>query len=1074
VKTVEGHTHSPLRDVATVTGFGVAYFLAHQLAFFFPGNGEIVMAIWPAGGVGLAAFLLSPRHRWPALIAVFYVAGISADMWLGGRAFVPSVGYMTANMIESVGSALLIQHAGGERVRFERLVEVLALFASALGINAVSTTVGAGTAALFTGADFADAWVTWYVSDGLGVLVVAPLLVAWARIGEAGLTWRTARVPEALLFAGIWSWTTWHAINPDHGLALQPYMVIAMLGWPALRLPRVLVPTAIFALAVMSIAHATAPTGAEVLASGENARRLLTVQLFVGFGAITGFLMAALRGEHLAAVEEVRSAAALIDEEKQRLQALLDTASDGIHLVDAEGRLVEWSDSFIRMIGYSAEEAATLSVWDWDAGIPRERLLDEVRRLMQHPATFARRHRRKDGTVFDVDINAKGVTLGGVPYLYASARDVTASRRAEALLRASERDLASAEQLAGIGHWTWDVATRQLNCSDGMLRIWALENVAPSELAPEIVVARVHPDDVAVVQATFRDVLAGHAPLRHEYRLSLPDGSVRHILAVPGVVERDAEGHAVRLAGVVQDITERRVAEEALRSSELRWQFAAEGTGDGLWDWDIASGHIFFSARWKSMLGYAVDEIGDGLDEWSSRVHPDDLADAMRLVQAHLDGATPFYHSEHRVRCKDGTWKWILDRGVVVTRDASGGALRVIGTHRDISESKNAQHALQESEQRFRSLANMAPVLVWISDTTKACTWFNQRWLEFTGRTLEQECGDGWTAGVHPSDVARCVDVYARAFDARQPFDMEYRLRRHDGEYRWILDQGVPRVDAGDVFHGYIGSCVDITERKESEQTLVQARVAAEAASRAKGEFLANMSHEIRTPLNGVLGHVQLLEMTTLTEEQRTYLQAITQSGNNLLAIVNDILDLSKIEAGRVRLEFHDFGLRASLHTAVGMHRPRAALKGLALALEVDADVPEVLVGDELRLKQVLGNLVSNAVKFTESGGVQVRVRVLTRHEREAFLEFAVSDTGVGIAPAALDAIFEPFVQADSSITRRFGGTGLGLAISRRLVQQMGGTITVDSVEGEGSIFRVLLELPVGGAAAGPVFGGGA
>lgn len=274
-------------------------------------------------------------------------------------------------------------------------------------------------------------------------------------------------------------------------------------------------------------------------------------------------------------------------------------------------------------------------------------------------------------------------------------------------------------------------------------------------------------------------------------------------------------------------ISEIRLREELLQTSEYRWRFAVEGTGDGLWDWNIKEGTVFYSKNWKAMLGYEEGEIGTDLAEWSKRVYPEDLPAAMHAVQAHCEGNTPLYHHEHRIQCKDGTWKWIQDRGLVVARDTGGKPLRMIGRHSDITLRKLAEAKLRESENLFRMMSDSAPVLIWMSGVDKGCFYFNKIWLDFTGRTLEQESGNGWTDGVHPEDAEKCMEIYRSHFDARKPFSMEYRLRRADGEFRWLLDNGVPRFDENGNFFGYIGSCLDITERntiatnlRESERQL--------------------------------------------------------------------------------------------------------------------------------------------------------------------------------------------------------------------------------------------------------------
>jgi PAS domain S-box-containing protein len=319
-----------------------------------------------------------------------------------------------------------------------------------------------------------------------------------------------------------------------------------------------------------------------------------------------------------------------------------------------------------------------------------------------------------------------------------------------------------------------------------------------------------------------------------ELVLGTSDGKPRAFL----VRKVSLPGDAPQVLAIYTDITERRQAEERLRTSEMRWQSALEGAGDAVWDWNMVTGKLFLSRRWKQILGYTEAEVGDDLDEFSSRLHPEDRQRVFADVEDHIQGRTDVYSSEFRIRRKDGGYLWVIDRGRIVERDAHGRPTRMIGRFSDISERKKAEQALSESEARFRLMADSTPHLIWVADESRGCTYFNRTWLEFTGRTLDQERGEGWTEGVHPDDCDRCLSLYDTAFGQRRAFETEYRLRRHDGEYRWVFNTGVPRFSASGEFAGYIGSCIDITDRRRMEAELRHNRDLLDAINRFQDEFI--------------------------------------------------------------------------------------------------------------------------------------------------------------------------------------------------------------------------------------------
>jgi PAS domain S-box-containing protein len=389
-------------------------------------------------------------------------------------------------------------------------------------------------------------------------------------------------------------------------------------------------------------------------------------------------------------------------------------------------------------------------------------------------------------------------------------------------------------------------------------------------------------------------------------------------------------------------------------------------------------------------------------------------------------------------------------RIVIDERQRSADALRA-----------RAEESLRESEHRWRSLTEALPQLVWTAIPDGACDYFSRQWTDYTGLPEAELLGWRWLSTVHPDDRQHTREFWLDSVAGHRPYDVEYRVRRTDGEFRWFKVRGSPIRDSGGRIGKWFGTCTDISDGKWLEEELRHAKEAAEAANQAKDEFLANVSHEIRTPMNAILGMTELALDTPLTGDQRQFLKTVKSAANNLLGIINDLLDFAKIEAGKMELDAADFSLRATLGDTLQALAVRASSKGLKLISLVEPDVPDALIGDAGRLRQVLLNLIGNAIKFTEKGEVAITVKSqgegpdasLDLQSAFCVLRFEVTDTGIGISQDKQDRIFRAFEQENTSTTRKYGGTGLGLTIAAQLVTLMDGQITVQSESGRGSTF---------------------
>jgi PAS domain S-box-containing protein len=441
-------------------------------------------------------------------------------------------------------------------------------------------------------------------------------------------------------------------------------------------------------------------------------------------------------------------------------------------------------------------------------------------------------------------------------------------------------------------------------------------------------------------------------------------------------------------------------------------------------------------------------------------MHPDDRLVYAEAARKYLSGETSEFEVESRVRHKDGSFRWMMSRGVVV-RDAAGKPIRFLGTAVDVTDRKRADESLRESEERFRQLAANVPGVFWLEEGGwQRLLYISPAYETVWGRTTQSlyEQPRSWIDTVHPDDRNLVLGSLERQ-NRGEPTATEFRIARPDGTIRWVRCSAFPmRNQTGQVYRA-AGLVEDITERRQLDEELRRAKEAAEAANRAKDDFLANVSHEIRTPMNAIIGMTELVLDTPLDNDQRRSLKTVKSAADSLLGIINDLLDFSKIEAGKLELAPADFSLRSVVAETLRALAVRAHTKGLELIHEVQPDVPDALVGDAGRLRQVLLNLAGNAVKFTDQGEVLVRVEIqgggpaLTLGAREVGLRLTVLDTGIGIPPEQQARIFRAFEQEDMSTTRKYGGTGLGLTIASQLIALMGGTITVDSAPGRGSSF---------------------
>jgi len=628
-----------------------------------------------------------------------------------------------------------------------------------------------------------------------------------------------------------------------------------------------------------------------------------------------------------------------------------------------------------------------------------------------------------------------------------------------AALNASEAKLRTIYDLAPVGISITDPRGRLIDCnraSEGLLGITRDEHLRRTYDDPQWPLVRpdgtpMPPDEYASVHA----MREGRAVQEVEMGVVRPGGTTW--LSVSAMPARHPD-YGVVIAFV--DITERRQAALALQTLTDRLQLAAEAGGIGVWEWDMVGNRITWDERVYRLYGQPPRVGALSYADWTALLHPDDLPRMQAILDAIMAGHEAAFRSSFQVTWPDGSLHSIVSSGKVI-RDAGGAAQRLIGVNWDITAERQAQLALVASEARARAVIEASPVPLVLAHEAGAVTYVNAAFTATFGYTLADI--PTWTdlglqAAPDPAYRQWVLETRRERLDqARRDgslFEpMEVVMCCKDGTSRTVMARATP-LEGDEV----LNTVYDITDLK-------QAREQAEQAARSKAEFLAHMSHEIRTPMNGIIGLSELALRQPLDPRSRDYLEKLNQSGRGLLGILNDILDHSRIEAGHLGLDIAPFELGTLLESLRSLFAHVAQIKGLGFAIETGADVPRCLLGDRLRLQQILSNLLGNALKFTDQGQVRLRVECLGYAGSWARLRWTVQDTGIGMDAATRARLFEPFVQGDASIARRYGGSGLGLAISRNLAQLMGGQLEVESTPGAGSTFTLELRLHMAAAA---------
>jgi len=735
-----------------------------------------------------------------------------------------------------------------------------------------------------------------------------------------------------------------------------------------------------------------------------------------------------------------------------RYRRLFETAKDGILILDAEtGMVVDVNPFLVELLGLSYE--AFLGQAVWELGFFKDVFANQAKFAELQQKEYVRYENlpleTADGRRIDVEFVSNVYLVNNLKVIQCNIRDITEHKRAETLLKELSQRLQHAIKSGNQGVWDWNLQTNEMVWDDRMLELYGVTREGFLG-GVEAWKQGLHPDDFSRAVEDCEAALRGERDFDTEFRVRHPDGTVKHIKA-NGLVTRDANGTPIRMIGLNTDITERKRAAAVLLANEEKFSKTFHNAPLLMTISDVANGwYMDANKKYYETSGFTRDELIEHTSVELGWITPEIRQQLKAKIQEHgrIDGWELTVYPKNRQPLT------VLYSAELIQVE---GRQCLLSIALDITERKQAEEKLLESENEYRQLyegsrdgwifVNMAGVIIQSNKAFRDMVSYTEDELERL--TYKDLTPLKWQA--MEQDIVE-KQVLARGYS--ELYEKEYI--RKDGVIISIELQTYLTTKDGNPA-GMWAFIRDISERKKAEAALLQAKDAAEAANRAKSSFLSTMSHELRTPMNAIMGFTDLVLQSKLTPEQKKHLGIVQTRSQDLLVLLQDILDLAKIEAERMELVQDPLSVEQLVSGVMQMFSLSADNKKLSLNKDIPQDLPAVAYGDEQRLRQVLVNLVGNAVKFTEKGGIEVSVNrdpCTDAGSNDVVLHFKVKDTGIGIPPDKIDDIFLPFTQADNSNTRKYGGAGLGLAIVKRLVELMCGNVWVESELDKGSTFH--------------------
>ncbi|BAY25376.1 multi-sensor signal transduction histidine kinase [Calothrix sp. NIES-2100] len=800
--------------------------------------------------------------------------------------------------------------------------------------------------------------------------------------------------------------------------------------------------------------------------------------------------------------EEQKQVEAALRRSQQELTDFVENATVGMHWVEADGTIAWANQAELELLGYTRSEYIGHSITEFH--VDQDVIDDILQRLRRNETlhNYEARLRCKDGSIRYVLIHSNVYwEEGKFIHTRCFTRDITERKQVEAALKESDRRLKLALQAAKFGSWELNLATGELTSSQQCKANFGLPESV--ELTFDKLIQCIHPDDRTYMQDCVQQALATDSDYEAEYRNIWPDGSIHWVLA-RGVGIYDDDGNPTRMIGVTLDITARKQAEQALQESEQRWQLALQGNNDGIWDWNLQTNEVFFSTRWKEMLGYEDHEIANHIDEWSKRVHPEDLDWVLAEIRDHFDKKTPYYVTEHRVQCKDGSYKWILDRGQALW-DSTGNVVRMVGSHTDINDRKRVEEEIKRQNLRSQLFSEITLKIresLQIDDILQTTVNEIQKLLHADRVLIFRLWLDGSGTVVQEAVLPGCSVMLAQ--NILEPcFGQDYLEKYRQGRVSAITD--VAKADIGECHreflqqHGVQANLVvpilirdgiwglliahqchhprewnsfelDLLQQLANQigialsqaQLLEQETRHSQELARSNGEleqFAYIASHDLQEPLRMVISYLQLLEQrykNQLDARADEFISYAVDGAQRMQTLINDLLNYSRVSTRAQPFKLVDCNTvlaRAIANLQIAIQESHAVITSDAL--------PEVRA-DTTQLVQVLQNLIGNAIKFRRQEPPQIHItairNTLESNQENSHLTpvenewlFSVRDNGIGLESQYAERIFVIFQRLHSR--SKYPGTGIGLAICKKIIERHGGRIWMESKPGEGSIF---------------------